>query len=109
MEFSFKIYDFDGDGKICREELMKMLDASSLENELDLTPTHMEQLVTKTFHEADKNGDGFIDYEEYKQFVKSKPSMMANMTINVSQRIKEEQKRWEASAGMAGGSDSDDA
>lgn len=32
--------------------------------------------------EADTNGDGFINFDEYKSLVEKHPSMIKNMTIS---------------------------
>mmetsp|Transcript_10869 Transcript_10869/g.19033 ORF Transcript_10869/g.19033 Transcript_10869/m.19033 type:complete len:187 (-) Transcript_10869:337-897(-) len=84
LKFSFKIYDFDGDGQISRDELMKMLEASLIENHLNLTPEQINDLVDATFGEADSDGDGKIDFEEYRKMVMKHPMMIRNMTIEIS-------------------------
>lgn len=37
--------------------------------------------VIQTFMEADANGDGKIDEEEWKEFVTKNPSVLKNMTV----------------------------
>eukprot|EP00275_Glaucocystis_incrassata_P001725 EC123801.1.p1 GENE.EC123801.1~~EC123801.1.p1 ORF type:complete len:193 (+),score=26.33 EC123801.1:88-666(+) len=83
LKFSFKIYDFDGDGRISRDELMKMLEAGLIENHMNLTQEQIDALVDATFNEADSDGDGKIDFEEYKGMVMKHPSMIRNMTIAI--------------------------
>ncbi|PIA34781.1 hypothetical protein AQUCO_03700212v1 [Aquilegia coerulea] len=54
VAFAFKLYDLRQTGYIEREE---------------------------TFNEADSNGDGRIDPEEWKEFVSRNPSLIKNMTL----------------------------
>eukprot|EP00735_Rhodelphis_limneticus_P004448 TRINITY_DN16032_c0_g1::TRINITY_DN16032_c0_g1_i1::g.13759::m.13759 TRINITY_DN16032_c0_g1::TRINITY_DN16032_c0_g1_i1::g.13759 ORF type:complete len:190 (+),score=29.34,sp/Q3HRP5/CNBL2_ORYSJ/45.79/5e-48,EF-hand_1/PF00036.27/2.3e+03,EF-hand_1/PF00036.27/1.7,EF-hand_1/PF00036.27/1.3e-05,EF-hand_1/PF00036.27/7.9e-07,EF-hand_1/PF00036.27/1.3e-07,EF-hand_7/PF13499.1/9.3e-06,EF-hand_7/PF13499.1/4.1e-15,EF-hand_8/PF13833.1/55,EF-hand_8/PF13833.1/2.8e-09,EF-hand_8/PF13833.1/0.0023,EF-hand_8/PF13833.1/1.6e- len=81
LKFSFRIYDFDGDGHISQNELKQMLEASLVENHLSLSQKQIDDLVSATFNEADIDGDGKIDFEEYKRMVMRHPSMIRNMTI----------------------------
>lgn len=37
--------------------------------------------ITQSFSDADTNGDGKIDPEEWKEFVKKNPSLIKNMTL----------------------------
>eukprot|EP00741_Cyanophora_paradoxa_P017925 tig00021036_g17309.t1 len=83
LKFSFKIYDFDGDERISRDELSKMLEASLIENNLNLTPEQMQTVLDATFREADTDGDGRIDFEEYRQMVLRHPAMIRHMTISI--------------------------
>eukprot|EP01027_Heterolobosea_sp_BB2_P002825 GEZU01004239.1.p1 GENE.GEZU01004239.1~~GEZU01004239.1.p1 ORF type:complete len:136 (+),score=42.84 GEZU01004239.1:592-999(+) len=83
LKFSFRIYDFDGDGSITKEELYKLLEASFAENSLGLTTEQLSSLVDGTFAEADTDGDGKITFEEYKKLVQKHPGMISNMTISM--------------------------
>lgn len=83
LKFSFRIYDFDGDGCISKEELHKLLKASLVENSLGIPEEQLSSLVDATFAEADTDGDGRISFEEYRVLVTKHPSMIGNMTIQV--------------------------
>eukprot|EP00741_Cyanophora_paradoxa_P021310 tig00021348_g20570.t1 len=83
MKLSFKIYDFDGDGCITRDELLAMLQACLSENRLRLTPSQIDEILDATFREADLDGNGRIDYNEYRELVLRHPKMLKNMTINI--------------------------
>lgn len=52
-------------------------------SELDstLTDDAVDSIVDKTMIEADLNGDGRIDPEEWKDFVTKNPSLLKNMTL----------------------------
>ncbi len=92
MSFSFRIYDFDNDHKISNEELTSMLKTSLSENGLSLTPAQIEQIIRGTFKEADKNGDGFIDFDEYKRIVDKQPSILSSMTLDFRRIIESRQE-----------------
>ncbi|KAJ1800303.1 Calcineurin subunit B [Coemansia sp. RSA 2399] len=66
LRFAFKIYDMDRDGFISNGELFHVLRMMVGNN---LTPAQVQQIVDKTIRDADKNGDGKIDFEEFQQFV----------------------------------------
>ena len=57
---AFKVYDMDRDGYISNGELftvLKMMVGSNLKD------TQLQQIVDKTIINADKDGDGKINYE----------------------------------------------
>ena len=109
MQFSFQIYDFDGDGKISRAELQHMLNASLVESDLKLTEPQIELLLDETFQQVNLKGDGFIDYQEYQTFVKENPRIMEVMTIDVKKKVERLKARQEAAeaAEAAGGEGKD--
>ncbi len=62
LKFAFKIYDIDRDGFISNGELflvLKMMVGKNLEEE------QLQQIVDKTIMEADEDGDGKLDFEEF--------------------------------------------
>ncbi|KAJ2514844.1 Calcineurin subunit B [Coemansia sp. RSA 2049] len=66
LRFAFRIYDMDRDGYISNGELFLVLRMMVGNN---LTPAQVQQIVDKTIRDADKDGDGKIDFEEFQQFV----------------------------------------
>jgi len=86
MSFSFQICDFDGDGKISRQELECMLKASLVESDMALTDAQTELLLNETFAQVDQNKDGFIDYNEYKSFVEANPKIISLMNVDVKKK-----------------------
>ena len=63
---AFKVYDIDRDGYISNGELflvLKMMVGNNLKDQ------QLQQIVDKTIMEADQNGDGKIDFEEFKMMV----------------------------------------
>lgn len=62
----FKVYDMDRDGFISNGELfivLKMMVGGNLKDQ------QLQQIVDKTIMEADKNGDGKIDFYEFLDMV----------------------------------------
>ncbi|KAG6523259.1 hypothetical protein ZIOFF_013115 [Zingiber officinale] len=75
--FAFKLYDLRQNGFIEPEELKEMVLAILSESELSLS----DELVEEIVYRADARGDGKIDPDEWKDFVKRNPSLLRNMTL----------------------------
>ncbi|KAL5989364.1 calcineurin b-like protein [Asimina triloba] len=61
--------------------LKEMLLAHLSELDLSLSDDVVEAMVEKAFREADSKGDGRIDLDEWKEFVKQNPTLLKNMTL----------------------------
>lgn len=99
---SFELYDFNGDGKIDKAELKRLLQASLEENSVPMSEAAMDELVDTTFAAADTNKDDLIDFDEYHQMVIKHPALMKPLTLNVGEIIKEVTAKAAAEAGAAG-------
>ncbi|CAN6336982.1 unnamed protein product [Urochloa humidicola] len=85
--FAFKLYDLRGTGYIEKEELREMVLALLDESDLCLSDSAVEAIVDNTFCQADSNGDGKIDPDEWEEFVKKNPAALRNMSLPYLQDI----------------------
>ncbi|XP_052186090.1 calcineurin B-like protein 7 isoform X3 [Diospyros lotus] len=81
IAFAFRLYDLRHTGYIEQDELKEMVLALLNESDLVLSDDVVETIVDKTFRDADANGDGRIDEEEWREFVAKNPSLIKNMTL----------------------------
>ena len=79
--FSFRMYDFNADGKIDKAELGRMLQATIEENSLNITPEAAQELLDATFVEAECAEAGTMTFDEYQALVTKKPQLLEFMTI----------------------------
>ena len=79
LKFAFRIYDIDRDGYIGNGELfivMKMMVGKNLQD------AELQQIVDKTMMEADLDGDGKLNFEEFKNAIDTK-SIANTLTLNM--------------------------
>ncbi|KAJ5070179.1 calcineurin b [Anaeramoeba ignava] len=84
LNFSFKVFDIDGNGGIDKEELYTLLKSSLSDTFLaQLSEEQLRQLVDQTFQEADIDGNGEIDIDEYRDMVNKHPQILNNLQIDL--------------------------
>ncbi|XWS48790.1 hypothetical protein CRYUN_Cryun13aG0106900 [Craigia yunnanensis] len=81
IAFLFRLYELRQTGYIEREELKEMVLALLSESNLSLSNDVVESIVEKTMMDVDSEGDGKIDEEEWRKFVKKNPYIIKNMTL----------------------------
>jgi len=79
--FSFKMYDFNGDDVIDKQELTRMLHATIEDNKIKILPEDASRLIDATFEECQCATPGQITFEEYGALVAKKPHLLEFMTI----------------------------
>ncbi|GJS63524.1 calcineurin B-like protein 7 [Tanacetum coccineum] len=87
IEFMFRLYDLRHTGFIEREELKEMVVALLSEMDVSVSDEDIEAILDKTILDADLNGDGKIDLEEWKIFISKNPSILKNMTLPLLREI----------------------
>ncbi|KAJ3865041.1 calcium/calmodulin-dependent protein phosphatase [Lentinula novae-zelandiae] len=97
LRFAFKVYDVDRDGYISNGELflvLKMMVGNNLKLPYEVLnllvqcdanvyypqDQQLQQIVDKTIMEADKDGDGKLDFEEFAMMV-SNTDIVKQMTL----------------------------
>ncbi|XP_062218866.1 calcineurin B-like protein 7 [Phragmites australis] len=81
IAFAFRLYDLRSTGYIEHEELKEMVLAILNESDLLLSDDAVEQIVDQTFKQADLNGDGKIDPDEWRAFASKNLGLLKNMTL----------------------------
>lgn len=80
---SFRFYDVNDDGKLSKEELSELIQATFLDNNLNFSPKQINDIVESSFQCVDLNNDGFIDYEEYSTWFKKILPDIEYFTLNI--------------------------
>uniref|UniRef100_A0A914W8Z4 EF-hand domain-containing protein n=1 Tax=Plectus sambesii TaxID=2011161 RepID=A0A914W8Z4_9BILA len=88
LDWAFSLYDVDKDGYITKEEMVNIVDAiySMVGTMIDLpkdedTP---QKRVEKIFAHMDKNSDGRLTSDEFKEGSKSDPWIVQALTMDIS-------------------------
>ena len=92
IRFSFSLYDLNDDGAIDINELRTLLAAAVRENVLDVTEAEVRQICDHTLGAVDRNGNGEVEYEEYRAVVMNSSRFVDSFTIDVPALL--ESFRW---------------
>lgn len=79
--YAFKIYDFNGDDLICREDLSTMI--TRIKGVNPLKSWVYEELIDHILTETDIDQDGFINYPEFEHKMSKNPAFAAYFVMRV--------------------------
>ncbi|XP_054708101.1 calcium and integrin-binding protein 1-like [Uloborus diversus] len=80
-QFAFKIYDFDDDDMISREDVAELINRLKGDNEMN--DEDMEQILENVMSEADIDADGFVTYPEFEHMIAKCPEFMHSFRIRM--------------------------
>jgi len=80
LKFLFQVYDIDNDGYISNGELFQVLKMMVGTN---LSEKQLQQIVDKSIIEADEDGDGKLNYEEFTKLIKNTEELGQKMSISL--------------------------
>lgn len=81
IEYAFRIYDFDEDETIGREDLKQMIDR--LTGEKTLGESDMEQLINSIMDEADLDNDDALSFAEFEHVMTKNPEFVTSFRIRM--------------------------
>lgn len=79
LAFLFRLHDDDGDGRIDREELERMLHIGLAEHGIVLPRDGADRLLAAMLGEADVDRDGALSFAEFRRVVEQRPALQARM------------------------------
>lgn len=78
----FRAYDLDGNGVLSPSEVYNLFKATTSSKGQRLTHDELMKMVNNCFEEVDKNHDGVISYDEFKQAIESQ-KLIADCFVNL--------------------------
>ncbi|XP_036391606.1 calcium and integrin-binding family member 2-like [Megalops cyprinoides] len=76
--YAFKIYDFNTDNFICKEDLKKTLKKLTKE---ELTPEEINMVCEKTIEEADLDGDRKLSFTDFENMISRAPDFLSTFHL----------------------------
>lgn len=89
VEYAFRIYDFDNNDKIGKEDLKEVIDrltGSKMEQANDsqrLSAEDMDQLITNILEEADLDEDSELSFAEFEHVISKAPDFVNSFRIRL--------------------------
>ncbi|KAG7473398.1 hypothetical protein MATL_G00095300 [Megalops atlanticus] len=78
--YAFKIYDFNTDNFICKEDLEKTLNKLTRE---ELTPEEVNLVCEKAIEEADLDGDSKLSFADFENMISRAPDFLSTFHIRI--------------------------
>ena len=79
--YAFKIYDFDGDGLIGKEDLRNAIDRLVFDEDKHLTKSETNCIIEHILKECDNDEDGALCYPEFQQAMSKCPDFLFNFKM----------------------------
>ncbi|NXP53658.1 CIB1 protein, partial [Heliornis fulica] len=80
--YAFRIFDFDDDGTLSRQDLEKLVNCLTGQGEESrLSDTEMEQLIENILEESDIDKDGTINLSEFQHVISRSPDFASSFKI----------------------------
>uniref|UniRef100_A0A3P8V0F2 Calcium and integrin-binding family member 2 n=1 Tax=Cynoglossus semilaevis TaxID=244447 RepID=A0A3P8V0F2_CYNSE len=84
MIYAFKIYDYNRDSFICKEDLKKTLNKLT---KGDLTPEEVMLVCDKAMEEADLDGDNKLSFADFENMISKAPDFIRYHSISSSSPV----------------------
>ncbi|XP_062927100.1 calcium and integrin-binding protein 1-like [Mobula hypostoma] len=80
--YAFKIFDFDGDGTLNKEDLKKLVNClTGGTDNSQLTESDMNQLINNILEESDIDKDGTVNLSEFQHVISRSPDFVSSFRI----------------------------
>uniref|UniRef100_A0A3B3U8H2 Calcium and integrin-binding family member 2 n=1 Tax=Poecilia latipinna TaxID=48699 RepID=A0A3B3U8H2_9TELE len=78
--YAFKIYDFNRDNFICKEDLQKTLNKLT---KGELTPEEVTLVCDKAIEEADLDADNKLSFSDFENMISKAPDFLSNFHVRI--------------------------
>jgi predicted ferric reductase/Ca2+-binding EF-hand superfamily protein len=78
--FAFRLHDDNGDGRLDRDELSRMIALALAEDDVVTHDARIARLVAAVIAAADSDGDGLLSFEEFEAALSHHPALLEQMT-----------------------------
>ena len=79
--YAFKMYDFDDDGLINKEDIRQAVDRLVFDEDKHLTKSEINCIIDHILKECDNDEDGALCYPEFQQAMNKCPDFLLNFKL----------------------------
>ena len=79
--YAFKMYDFDDDGLINKEDIRQAIDRLVFDEDKHLTKSEINCIIDHILKECDNDEDGALCYPEFQQAMNKCPDFLVNFKL----------------------------